>query len=57
MPITFKQAGIDVRVFLDKARVGTIRRTTAGWVYYPKGSKTGGEPNHSLDAVKRSLEN
>lgn len=54
--ISFKQVNLDVRVFLDKKHVGTIRRTAAGFVYYPKGSKTGGEPSHSLDAVKRSLE-
>lgn len=55
--ITYKTAGIDVRVYLDNVRVGTIRRNSAGWAYTPKGSRKAGEPNHSLDAVKRSLEN
>jgi hypothetical protein len=54
--ITYKQVGIDVRVYLDKARVGTIKSTTAGWVYYPIHSKTGSEPHPSFDAVRRSLE-
>lgn len=56
MPNITYSRDLDVRVYLDKKFVGAIRRTSAGWVYYPKGSKTGSEPNHSLDEVKRSLE-
>jgi len=54
--IRYSHVGIDVRVFIDKTRVGIIKRSADGWRYFPKGSKTGGEPNHSLEAVKRSLE-
>lgn len=54
--ITYKAVGVDVRVYLDGRLVGAIKRSTSGWYYQPKGSKTKGEPNHSLAEVKRSLE-
>ena len=55
--ISYKTAGLDVRVYLDGRHVGTIKRGDGeGWRYFPKGSKVGGEPNHSLTEIKRSLE-
>lgn len=54
--ITYKTAGIDVRVYLGKQHAGTIKRTSSGWTYYPKGSRKGGESNYDLRAVQRELE-
>lgn len=57
MTITYRYHEFDVLVFLDGKHVGTIKRGgNLSWRYFPKGSKVGGEPNHSLEAVKRSLE-
>lgn len=54
---TYKNYGLDVRVYLDGKHVGTIKRTDGGWSYWPKGCKVCGETSHSLQTIKRSLEN
>ena len=48
-----------VRVRLNGKAIGEIRLEasieSAGWRYFPKGQKTGGELFSSLSACKRSL--
>jgi hypothetical protein len=55
--ITYKE-GIDVFVivYLDKKRVGSIRKVERGWAYFPKGSKERGEILPTINAVKKSIE-
>lgn len=54
--IRYSPVGLDIRVYMGGRRVGTIMRSPEGWRYFPKGSKVSGEPHHSLEFVKHSLE-
>lgn len=54
--ITYKAHKLDVRVYVERRLCGTIKRSPAGWRYWPKGSKIAGKACHSLEAVKRDLE-
>jgi len=49
----------NISVYLDKKPVGTIRRTKGlnfpEYVFFPKGSKNGGDKFSSLEACKESL--
>lgn len=43
-------------VKLDRKIVGTIKKVDAGWQYFPKGKKTGGEIFRTYQLVQKSLE-
>ncbi|HEX3156823.1 MAG TPA: hypothetical protein VHV32_19495 [Candidatus Angelobacter sp.] len=47
---------IQVGVYLENQRVGSIEKEVGGWRYVPKGKSDGGELLPSIHAVKRSLE-
>lgn len=55
-----KTAGIsyemNVKVYLDGVHVGNIKRVPAGYQYWPKGRKKGGEVYATLSLVQHSLE-
>lgn len=57
--ITYKQAGLEVKVYSGGLRVGTIKMNGKGFRYVPKGAvgnRAKGETLVSVEAVKRSLE-
>jgi hypothetical protein len=43
-------------VLLGKKQVGTIKKVEGGYAYFPKGSKTSGEPFDTVSKVMASLE-
>lgn len=45
-----------IPVLLEGKSVGRIDNTDKGWVYTPKGQKTGGDPFETLSECKTSLE-
>jgi hypothetical protein len=44
------------KVHLEGKPIGEIRRSKAGYQYFPKGQKEGGDIFESLHECKRSLE-
>ena len=44
-----------IAVFLDNKRVGSIRKTTGGYQYIPRGCKFLGEVYETLSKCKASL--
>lgn len=42
-------------VFLNMHKVGVIKKTDKGFVYFPNKAKTGGEPFATLEECKHSL--
>lgn len=56
MSITYSEnPGVEVKVYLNGRRIGTIKTAPNGWRYYPKGSKTSGEIFATVRAVKQSI--
>lgn len=55
--ITFKPVrdSLNVDVYLDKKRVGTIKQVIGGFAYFPKGQREGGSVFPELHQVKLSL--
>lgn len=43
-------------VFLDRKRVGKIRKVDNGYKYFPLGANVGGELFNTLEECKQSLE-
>ncbi len=55
--ITYKNKDSIVQVLLDNKVVGSIKKNKDGlYQYFPKGSKSSGEPFNTLQEVKKSLE-
>jgi len=46
---------IQVKVFLDNQRIGSIEKEVGGWRYCPKGKSEGGDLLATIEAVKKSL--
>lgn len=46
----------NINVLLEGIIVGEIRKMATGYVYIPKGKRTGGETFPTLDACKASIE-
>lgn len=56
MSIAFRVNGDLLLVYLDAKRVGSIKKVTGGWQYFPKGAKQlGGEVFPTLRACQNSL--
>lgn len=55
--ITFERTypNLGYNVFLNKKKVGIIKRVNSGWQYFPKGSKVGGEIFKYLVDCERSV--
>jgi len=47
---------IQVKVYLDNRRIGSIEKEVGGWRYFPKGKIEGGELFPSIRQAKNSLE-
>lgn len=46
---------IEVSVYIEGKRAGTIREFNGGFAYFPKGNKGHGEPYPTVERVKLSL--
>jgi hypothetical protein len=55
--ITYKNKNSIIQVFLDNKIVGSIKKNKDNlYQYFPKGSKSSGEPFKTIQEVKKSLE-
>lgn len=54
--IAYEQLTNVVYVYLDGRRIGTIRKGSDGYRYFPKGDTVGGDSYCTIGEVKKSLE-
>lgn len=54
--ITYRRDNLQIRVYNEGLRVGTIKPVAGGYAYSPKGSKAMGETFATIDEAKASLE-
>lgn len=54
--ITYRRDNLQIRVYNEGLRVGTIKPVAGGYAYSPKGSKATGETFATIDEAKASLE-
>ena len=54
--VRYEMKNGEMRVYLDRRRLGAIRMHGNGYRYEPKGSKATGETFLTVEAVKRSIE-